>query len=197
VEFFKRVPGTPRTVAIFPGTFNPVTRAHLALAQSARARVDEVLFVLPRVFPHKEYGQVSFEERLRVLLPAAGDVYSVAATQRGLFIEIARECRDHYDAELWVLCGRDAAERIVNWDYGEPGAIERILEEFSLLVAARRGAYDPPQKLRHRIQMLETAEDLGDVSATEIRERITRGEPWEHLAVPGTEELIRPVYSRA
>ena len=55
MEFFRRAAGRPNRLGILPGTFNPVTVAHLALAHAALRHVDEVVFVLPRVFPHKNY----------------------------------------------------------------------------------------------------------------------------------------------
>jgi Cytidylyltransferase-like len=45
IEFFRRTPAIPRRLGIFPGTFNPPTHAHLALARAAEGHVDEVLFV--------------------------------------------------------------------------------------------------------------------------------------------------------
>ena len=57
-----------------------------------------------------------------------------------------RECREAYgaDVRLSFLCGRDAAERIANWDYGRPGAFLEMLRQFDILVAARAGEYCPP-----------------------------------------------------
>ncbi len=200
MEFFRKAPGTPSQLGVLSGTFHPPTRAHLGLARDALARVDEVLFVLPRRFPHKEYEQVPFEERIRLLLAAtAGEPrFSVAASDGGLFIEIARACRGAYGPEtaLWFVCGRDAAERIVNWDYGEPGAFVRMLDEFGLLVADRDGRYDPPETFRHRIRRLETSADYSGISATELRERIRRGAPWEHLAPESVVPLIRQIYAK-
>jgi hypothetical protein len=49
------------------------------------------------------------------------------------------------NAQLLFICGRDAAERIVAWDYGEPDAFRRMLDQFELLVAART-ASEPPLK---------------------------------------------------
>ena len=51
--------------------------------------------------------------------------FSIAAADGGLFVEIAAECRVAYgeDAQLTFLCGRDAADRILNWDYGDPEAV--------------------------------------------------------------------------
>ena len=40
--------------------------------------------------------------------------FEVEVSSGGLFIDIARECRARRDdADIWLLCGRDAAERIV------------------------------------------------------------------------------------
>src|SRR4030088_1321216 len=111
---------------------------------------------------------------------------SIAVTDRGLFIDIAREARVHYGKDVKVLfaCGADAADRIVNWDYGRPGAVKEILEEFELLVAPRGGMYQPPPELRDRIHPLHIRADYEDISSTQVRERIRSGEPREHL-VPG------------
>jgi nicotinate-nucleotide adenylyltransferase len=197
IEFFRRALASPRRLGILPGTFNPPTRAHLALARAAEGQVDEVLFVLPREFPHKAYEGASFEQRIEMLqLAVAGEPhFSIASTDRGLFIDIARECQDAYgDADLSFLCGRDAAERIVNWDYGAPGAFEAMLDAFDLRVASRGGHYQPPVKLMHRIHALSIGADYDEVSATDVRERITRGEAWEHLVPETIIPLVRRIY---
>jgi nicotinate-nucleotide adenylyltransferase len=201
MTFFRRAPGTPGRLGILAGTFNPPTRAHLALARAALERVDEVLFVLPRVFPHKSYEGAGFEQRLRLLEAALEEEprCSIAASDGGLFIEIARECRAAYPpgVELYFLCGRDAAERIVNWDYGRPGAIEEQLAEYQLLVAPRQGVWTPPARLRHRIHPLPLDPGYQEVSATELRRRIREGEPWEDLAPERIRGLIAAVYGPA
>ena len=57
--------------------------------------VEEVLCVVPRVFPHKEYYGATLEQRLEMLALAeeGGLPYSVATSEAGLFLDIARECR--------------------------------------------------------------------------------------------------------
>src|SRR5215472_12049714 len=98
MEFFQRAAGRPERLGVLPGAFNPITVAHMALARAALRHVDEVVFVLPRVFPHKNYSGASFAERVEMLRAAvAGDqVFSIATADGGLFAEIARECRDAY-----------------------------------------------------------------------------------------------------
>ena len=188
MEFHIRADRTPAKLAILPGAFNPPTRAHLAMAESALAVADQVLFVLPRVFPHKEYSGPGFDTRVQWLRAAlAGNPrFSLASTDRGLFIDIAREARVDYGAAtgLCILCGRDAAERIVNWDYGGADNIEKQLEVFELLVAARGGHYDPPPQIRNRVRSIALPAGVEEISSTEVRRRIGAGEPWRHL-VPG------------
>lgn len=160
--------------------------------------VDEVLFVLPRAFPHKEYEGAGFEDRLKMLLTCTSGQprYSVASVDGGLFVDIARESGKAYPpgTQIAVLCGRDAAERIVNWDYGYPGAVAGMLEEFEVLVASRGGEFTPPPAWQHRMRALPIGPGLEEVSATEVRERIARGEAWEHLVPESIAQVVRETY---
>jgi len=198
MEFFHRAAGRPRRLGILPGTFNPITTAHMALARAAASTVCEVVFVLPRIFPHKEYSGVDFDTRMEILSTAVAPAgpFSTATSAGGLFRDIARECREAYGEEVSIsfLCGRDAAERIVNWKYPEPDACARMLREFDLLVAARQGEYNPPPEFAHAIHRLDLGDDFHVVSATEVRKRITRGEPWEHLVPAAVHENVRRAY---
>jgi nicotinate-nucleotide adenylyltransferase len=195
MDFLRRANGRPSRLGVFPGSFNPPTVAHVALAHAALQHVDEVVFVLPRVFPHKDYLGATFDERLELLRLATADgpAFSIAASDGGLFLEIARECRDVYGSgiQLSFLCGRDAAERIVGWDYGHPAAAAEMLRDFTLLVAARDGSYEPPEEHAHAVRPVEIG-PCDDISSTAVRDLIARGEPWEHL-VPVS---IRPDVGR-
>lgn len=197
--FFRRAPGATRRLGILPGAFNPPTLAHLALANAGLREVDEVLFVLPRTLPHKDYSGVSFEERRELLLEAVhGEPrFSVASSEGGLFVEIAREAREAYaiEVELAFLCGRDAAERIVAWDYGTPGVFEAMLQDFEMLVASRNGSYEAPPHLRHRISSLELSDDYDHVAATEVRARVGRDDTWRPLVPEEIADKVASLYS--
>lgn len=200
MDFFRRATVTPRRLAVLPGTFNPPTRAHLALARAALVSVDEVLFVLPRTFPHKAYTGASFEDRVRMLAAAIRDEprFSIASCDGGLFIEVARQCRQAYGSgvELLILCGRDAAERAVTWDYGPSGVFRDQLNEYRLLVAPRDGSYQPPAEFKDRIRALAALDGCDEVSATDVRERVRCGEPWDHLVPQPIVEMVRGIYSK-
>jgi nicotinate-nucleotide adenylyltransferase len=193
MQFYRRAASAPVRLGILPGTFNPVTVAHLALATAGLEAVDQVLLVLPRVLPHKVWSGASFDDRVSLLLEAvAGEErLSVASTERGLFVEIAEECRESYGAgvKLSFLCGADAAERIANWDYGDPAAFAHMMRQFDLLVAERGGRFALP----HRPLKLEG--DHAAVSASEVRERIARGDSWEHLVPAAVRDRVREIYS--
>jgi nicotinate-nucleotide adenylyltransferase len=200
LTFLRRSKAQPvRRLGILPGAFNPPTKAHLALAKAA-VELDEVVFVLPRELPHKNYSGVGFDERIELLLAAVDDEarFSVAASEGGLFVEIARECRQAYGIgpSLTFLCGRDAAERIVNWNYGEPGAFPKMLHEFDMLVASRNGNYLPPPDLKHRIHALELQENCDHIAATEVRKRIGLDESWRELVPDKIVEAVKKLYSR-
>ncbi len=199
MEFFRRATGSPLHLGVFPGTFNPPTVAHLALARAALSTVHEVAFVLPRTFPHKPYRDTTLEQRIALLHGAldAESRFSIAAADGGLFIEIARECRAAYGAgvRLSFLCGRDAAERIAAWDYGIHGAWESMLREFDLLVAPRSGDYEPESAHSHRVRALPLEAACDAVSASEVRRRIRAREPWEHLVPAQIHAAVRKLYT--
>jgi hypothetical protein len=86
--------------------------------------------------------------------------------------------------------GSDAADRIVNWDYGYEGAFEQQLKVFELLVAARQGSYEPPPFLRPYVHSLEMPEALDWVSSSEVRRRIRTGEHWRDLVPAACVPLV-------
>jgi nicotinate-nucleotide adenylyltransferase len=199
MDFVRRASGNPARLGVLSAAFNPPTRAHLGLARSSLLFVEEVVFVMPRSFPHKDYQGVGLEDRLAMVAAATASEprFSVAVTEGGLFIEIARECRTAYgrEAEIWFLCGRDAAERIVNWQYGQPHAFEKQLEEFGLLVADRDGRYDPPEQMRGKIINLALDDNYEGISASDVRAASRAGREWKHLVADGIEDLVERLYS--
>lgn len=198
MDFVRHTPATPGTVGILAGSFNPPTIAHLELAQAASQRVDALICVVPRAFPHKDYSGATLDQRIEMLESAGLQIpYAIAVTERGLFVDIGRECREFYGpkARLAFVCGRDAAERILTWDYGRPGVVEEMLREFELLVAPRGGHFVPPEEYRDRIHALQVEPGHEEVSSTEVRQRIARGEPWEHLVPGRIRERVRKIYS--
>ena len=196
MKFAHKAAGDPRSVAILAGAFNPPTTAHVALAAAALEVVDEVVLAIPRSFPHKQFDGATLDQRIAMLerIASTSPSLSAAVADGGLFVEIAREARIHYPgAAIHLLCGRDAAERIVTWDYGEPGFVSRMLEEFGLLVAPRFGEYEAPEPLRHAIRTL-AAGNYDECSSTRLRDAIKAGEEWRALVPRDIAHIVEEIY---
>ncbi len=89
MEFYRRSPARPRKLGILAGSFNPPTIAHFELADAAGFKVDEVLCVVPRALPHKEYFGATAEQRVEMLLHSGLTVpHSIATSDAGLFIDM-------------------------------------------------------------------------------------------------------------
>lgn len=177
-------------LGVLAGSFNPPTVAHVQLLEAAKPHVDELLCVVPQVLPHKEFHGATLEQRV-ALLAALG--YPVEVSGKGLLFEIAEELRSR--GRLLFLCGTDAAHRIVTWDYGRPEPIEVILAGVEMLVAPRGGDYQAPPPLRQNVRKLEIGDDFHEVSSSEVRERILRGEAWRHLVPPTIWREVEAIYS--
>lgn len=197
IQFYRGATLHSGRLGIFPGAFNPVTRAHLALAQAARDQhgLHQVGFLLPQTFPHKEYEGTSFDERVELLSEAIGGdpALAIASSQGGLFIEIAREFRAECGSgvEIHLLCGRDAAERIVRWDYGDGPSFSRQLEEFQMLVASREGEYTVPAEFASRIHAIRIPPTYDEVSSSAVRKAIEQGYDWENFVPQSVARRIR------
>jgi len=202
LEFhYRSVRFNPDRIALFPGAFNPPTVAHLAIALAANTWAAEVVWTLPRAFPHKGFEGADFRARLEMLRRLSADRpgFSVAVASGGLYVEIADETRQFLGAgvEIGLVCGRDAAERIAAWDYGRPGVFEAMIERYPLLVAGRAGEYLPAPHHAERIIPIAMDPAFNEVSSSEVRRRIAAGEPWRHLVPAMVADLVASAYAVA
>lgn len=200
MEIIYRGVGKADRVAVFPGAYNPPTTAHVAIARAALRWSREVVWVLPRSFPHKSFEGANPGERRAMLtvLAQRNAGFSLAISDGGLYSEIAEEARQCYGdtVEIGLLCGRDAADRIANWDYGAPGVFDELVGEYQLLVASREGHYQPAEHHRDRVVPLTLEASLNEVSSSEVRRRIAEGRPWTHLVPAEICGMVRDFYRR-
>lgn len=198
MRFLRRPQAGSRSIAIFCGAFHPPTIAHLALADAARERVDEVLWVMPETFPHKQYDRVSLLQRLRLVLEASADPVAVAS--ESLFFSIAAEaeatlagCRIH------LLIGEDGARRIVEWDYGLDAArhalflAENFLK-YPLLSSRRQDDWALPEGLQECVEWLPIKVMHGSISSTVVRQRIAEGQDWTDLVPKSIHKKVAEFY---
>ena len=185
-------PATTR-LGVLGGAYNPITRAHLAVAEAAMAHfgIDEVLFLLPQVPPHKTIFGASLEQRLEMMRLAVEDVphAAVGLSTHGLFVDMYEGLLAVYPhrPEVFFLTGRDAAERILAWHYDDAEtALKRMFESFQFIVCSRQGPFTLPNDpllapYRNRIHSCELSPQADAISATEVRERCERGLPIDDL----------------
>src|SRR5262245_41042596 len=100
-----------RRLGILSAAFNPITQAHMALAQTAyqHYQPQEVLFVLPITHPHKLIHDAPLEARLQMMaLSVQGNpAFAIATCTHGLFIDIARAVERAYPPQTrqWFITG--------------------------------------------------------------------------------------------
>ena len=188
-------------VGLLPGAYNPPTRAHLALAETAQRRfcLDQVVQVVPRALPHKQITRPTVEERLEWIahLVRARSGWAACECQAGLVVDIVdlwrREVGDA--CELFVIAGRDAAERYAGWDYGDREPFGDQLQRFTLLVGSRGGSYRAAPEHAGRILPFEIAAAHDATSSLMVRSAIARGADWRHLVPVEIRDEVAAAYA--
>jgi len=184
-------------LGVLSGTFNPPTRCHRALAERARKQLhlDEVLWVIPEIPPHKQKLEAPLEDRAAMLLLAIEDApqFAAAIASHGLLLDIHRALAPHYPTETEVvfLLGRDAAERILlRWPYANPArALEEMFARFEIAVAERGGKFSLPReslaaRFASKVESLEMSAECEAISASAVREKILQGFELGNLVSP-------------
>jgi len=163
---------------VYPGSFDPLTIAHVAIAEAARAAaaLDCVDLALSRRALGKDDGaHTSIETRTRAIEDAAvtRPWLGVIVTGEQLIADIARG----YDA---VVMGADkwAQVRDPQWYGGEVAARDAALASLPRVLVAPRPGFDT-----EGAEALDISAEFGDVSSTRARSgahhlRATRGPRW-------------------
>jgi len=189
-------------LGVLGGAYNPITRAHLLLARYSReqCKLDEIIFVLPKILPNKPLVGVSVEQRFEMMrLGISGIPYiSLGVCSHGLFLDICLALQQIYPQkpEIFFITGRDAAERILTWPYDDPAAaLAEMFTLFQFLVFERKGKLQLPenplvQKYLNRIHPLEMEENLDKISSTEVRQRMATDQAIKELVPPAVASYI-------
>ena len=159
-------------IGCYPGSFDPPTVAHLAVAEAAveAAALDRLDLVVSRVALGKEHlGAPSLAERVAVLeaVAATRPWLGVAVTDARLITDIARS----YDA---VVMGADKWRQVNDpaW-YADEAERDAAVASLPLVLVAPRGD-DRPDGVR----LLDVDGALRHVSATAVREGHPHAATW-------------------
>ena len=191
-------------IGILGGTFDPIHSGHLAIAEAARKRLGlaEVYFIPAAQTPFKDSANVSaVEHRLNMVrLAIASYPYFKLSTVEvdrpgpSYTVDTISELREKIGSEneLYFIIGLDSLSQFSRWR--EPARIIRMCR----VVAVPRPGYSVPDKkaledaipgISGRLTILD--EPKLDISATEIRQRVKRGEPITDLVPDSVAEYIR------
>lgn len=159
---------------ILGGRFDPPHLGHLALARAAVERFElETLRVTVIADAAHKVSVASAEHRLAMARLTFGGLGAAVELEEHRYTVDALEAGCHEDPVF--LIGADELAAFPTWK--EP---ERVLELARLGVAARPGYAVPPGS--DRIELFEL--EPHDVSSTEIRARVRRGESLDGRVVP-------------
>jgi len=185
-------------VGLFGGTFNPLHKAHMLVAEKALAQfaLSEVIFVPCGIPPHKEVADgVSKEDRYEMVRRAiAGrprfSVSRIEIDRAGpsYTIDTIRALIGKYPEGLCFIVGADLLSQIDTWK--EPQA---LLEIVPFIVAPRDGVkkeiFSAPPFDRAEIHFLDMEEV--DLSSTWVREAVRKGEEFARFVPPQVTAYIQ------
>lgn len=186
-------------VGVLSGAFNPMTEAHVQLAELALERYElaEVMLELPKSNVDKDVYGASLAERLWMLKRFVNGRprFSVGMCSHGRFIDKANAIRATYPAgtEIYFIIGYDTLVRVFDPKYYDDLAAElQELFDRSQFIAANRsehGLTDVEAFLERpicrpfadRVHLIELGSFHAGLSSTQVRERLKRGEPIAEL----------------
>lgn len=187
-------------IGILGGTFDPIHAGHLAAADVAIqcAGLDRVLFIPSATPPHRRPADATAEERLEMArLAISGEArfeVSDVEVRRGgksFTSETVRSLkRSHPGDQLFLILGWDAARLFSTWH--EP---DRIRADASVIVIGRPGT-EAPTVDDLKTAGLDPASTLlclggtPDISGSELRASLARGEPTGDCLPPAVERYI-------
>lgn len=160
-------------LAVYPGSFDPPTIAHLAIAEAAarHPEVSEVRLVLSVETLGKTGHHASLAARAAVVaeMVATRPRLGCGQTSARLIVDIAEEA-----GAGAVVVGADKWAQIVDpaWYGGSTRRRDDVLRRLPLVLLARRAGappLPPPAGLGAEIHPLAIGAHLGEVSATRVR----------------------------
>ena len=152
------------SLAIVPGSFDPMTLGHLDIVRTVAARYDDVV-VAVMVNPAKHY-RYSMGERVRIAMATVAELPNVRViAERGMLIDLF----DKLHADVVCKGWRNTA------DY-----------DYEIHMADWNQAHNP----RFRTELIHAKNEHADLSSTLVRERLARGESLEGLVHPDAIPLL-------
>lgn len=196
---------TGKKLGVFSGSFNPITVAHTRMFDEAQEQfeLDEMLLLLAKTNVDKEVYGLPLEGRILTLKGYAeeGNDVSIGISSHGRYIDKVSALKGLYpeDTEFHFIVGYDTLVRVFDAKYYADMNVElkELFSECRFIVANRNNVgletikkyLNQPtiQPYSSYISVLILPDFYSEISSTEVRDRIERGETISHL-VPSVVE---------
>jgi len=201
-----RPPLAPARLGIFGGSFDPVHYGHLLLAETCREQcpLDQVWLLPAAVPPHKHRHRLTPDrQRIEMLQLALGghqtsQVSTLEIDRGGVSYTVDTLAALHAQlphTELFLLMGGDSLADLPHWR-----APQRICELAIPVVVRRAGTPEPDIDLLgplvnsrrlDRIRQAQVEMPVIDLSSTDLRRRVARGQSIRFRTPRAVEMYIR------
>ncbi len=187
-------------LCIFSGTFNPIHNGHIYMAEYVLKNFDikKVLFIPAYIPPQKENNPELAHHRLKMAELAiqnhenfeVADIEFQMGGTSYTYLTI-QELYNRYKIEgkINFIIGTDAFENLDSWYESEK--LRKIVD---FIVFVRKNDFDEEKYKNMRLKGYNfkfAKMEFNDISSTEIRKRINRGESVKGLLPEQTEGYIR------
>ncbi len=195
-------------LGIFSGSFNPLTVAHAKMIAAAAANfnLQETVLLLAKANVDKNVFGLSLADRLLMLkrYAVSREDVSVAACSHGRFIEKLRALEAVYPPNTYFsfIVGYDTFVRIFDPKYYTDmnTALESLFDRCRLIVANRESENaDAVNKFLEQPEIRAFAENIdiielpcfyAELSSTQIRTQIARGDSIDSLVPPSVRDFL-------
>ncbi len=184
-------------LCIFSGTFNPIHRAHLMMAQYTAENFgfDKILFIPAYIPPHKDYEAEMCQHRLNMVKLATKDnknfeVSDIEYRLKGksysylTALQLYKEYK--IDGKINFIIGTDAFEKIESWY--ETDKFKNLVD---FIVFSRENSPVNFENLKEKAYNFRLAKmEFLDISSTELRKNIKNNLPINNFVTEEVEEYI-------
>jgi nicotinamide-nucleotide adenylyltransferase len=201
----------PKEVGIFPSSFNPVTKGHMAILRGSPKikAFQELVLVLDTQAMDKEIFGATLVDRLLMLRVLFEDhrLFSLGVSNRGLFLTKLELLREMYPegTNITFIVGFDTLTRVFDPEYYEEpeGTLDRLFAACTFMVANRgdRGkealrrlmTSGDNRRFMGQVHFFQVPNRLAQISSSRVRQRVREGKAFARLVPGKVREFIEKV----